>query len=164
MGMLTDTESVTERRLARFAWLRVGALSCCIAAATVAVTSCAHGTAAQPGLGPGGQTAAAQAAPVGQAGDPGSRARSDRVRMLAVRDQFTACEQRIERGPGRVPTVAIVGASYTAGVGPGRAGLSWAADLARKLRWDAVIYGVPGAGYVRAGTDGLGPMTRLLAR
>ena len=83
--------------------------------------------------------------------------------MLAVRDQFTACEQRIERGPGHVPTLAVVGASYTAGVGPGRAGLSWAADLARALRWDGVVYGVPGAGYVRAGTDGQGPMTRLLA-
>jgi lysophospholipase L1-like esterase len=83
--------------------------------------------------------------------------------MLAVRDQFTACEQRIERGPGHVPTLAVVGASYTAGVGPGRAGLSWAADLARSLRWDAAVYGVPGAGYVRAGTDGQGPMTRLVA-
>ena len=84
--------------------------------------------------------------------------------MLAVRDQFTACEQRIERGPGRVPALAIVGASYTAGVGPDNPALSWAADLARKLRWDAVIYGVPGAGYVRTGTDGLGPMARMLAR
>ena len=82
--------------------------------------------------------------------------------MLAVRGQFTACEQRIERAPGHVPSLAVVGASYTAGVGPGRAGLSWAVDLARALRWDAVVYGVPGAGYVRAGTDGQGPMTRLL--
>jgi len=81
--------------------------------------------------------------------------------MLGVRDQFTACEQRIERGPGHVPTMAIVGASYTAGVGPGRAALSWAADLARTLRWDAVIYGVPGAGYVETGNDGLGPMARM---
>jgi GDSL-like Lipase/Acylhydrolase family len=83
--------------------------------------------------------------------------------MLAVRDQFTACEQRIERGPGHVPTMAIVGASYTAGVGPDSPARSWAADLARNLRWDAVIYGIPGAGYVRTGTDGLGPMTRLLS-
>ena len=59
--------------------------------------------------------------------------------------------------------MAIVGASYTAGVGPDNPALSWAADLARKLRWDAVIYGVSGAGYVRTGTDGLGPMTRLLS-
>ena len=83
--------------------------------------------------------------------------------MLAVRDQFTACERRIERGPGRVPTMAIAGASYTAGVGPSNPALSWAADLARTLHWDAVIDGVSGAGYTRTGTDGLGPMTRMLA-
>ena len=83
--------------------------------------------------------------------------------MVAVRDQFTACEQRIEHASARVPAMAIVGASYTAGVGPDNPALSWAADLARNLRWDAVIDGVPGAGYVRTGTDGLGPMTRLLS-
>ena len=83
--------------------------------------------------------------------------------MVAVRDQFSACEQRIERVSGRVPVMAIVGASYTAGVGPDNPALSWAADLARNLRWDAVIDGVSGAGYVRTGTDGLGPMTRLLS-
>ena len=82
--------------------------------------------------------------------------------MLAVRDAFSACEQRIERAAGHVPTVAIVGASYTAGVGPSNPSLSWAADLARNLRWDAVIFGDPGAGYTRTGSDGLGPMTRLL--
>lgn len=64
--------------------------------------------------------------------------------MVAVRDQFTACEQRIESASGRVPVMAIVGASYTAGVGPDNPALSWAADLARDLRWDAVIDGVPG--------------------
>jgi acyl-CoA thioesterase-1 len=83
--------------------------------------------------------------------------------MVAARDQFTVCEQRIERASGHVPTMAIVGASYTAGVGPDNPALSWAADLARNLRWDAVIDGVPGAGYVRTGTDGLGPMTRLVS-
>lgn len=46
--------------------------------------------------------------------------------------------------------LAIVGASFTAGVGPGRPGQSWAVLLARLLHWDAVVYGDPGAGYVRA--------------
>ena len=82
--------------------------------------------------------------------------------MLAVRDQFADCEQRIELAPGHRLTLAIVGASYTAGVGPGNPLLSWAVDLARKLRWDAVIDGVSGAGYVRTGNDGLGPMARML--
>jgi lysophospholipase L1-like esterase len=82
--------------------------------------------------------------------------------MLAVGDPFGGCEQRIEHGPGDIRALAIVGASYTAGVGPDNPALSWAADFARKLRWNAVIYGVPGAGYVRTGTDGLGPMRRML--
>jgi lysophospholipase L1-like esterase len=82
--------------------------------------------------------------------------------MVAARDPFGGCEQRIEREPRDIPAMAIVGASYTAGVGPDNPALAWAAVLARKLRWDAVIYGVPGAGYDRAGTDGLGPMARML--
>ena len=75
------------------------------------------------------------------------------------REPVTACEQKLERaqrqrqphdGSG-VPALAIVGASFTAGVGPGNPGKSWAVVLARRLHWDAVIYGDPGAGYVRAG-------------
>ena len=70
---------------------------------------------------------------------------------------MAACEQKLERDPGRqgqdgrgLPALAIVGASFTAGVGSGNPGKSWAADLARLLHWDAVIYGDPGAGYVRS--------------
>jgi lysophospholipase L1-like esterase len=142
---------VTEPRGARFAWLRVTLLSGGIIAAAMAVTSCAAPAGPQATIG-----APAHAS---QARD---RARAVRVRMVAVRDQFTACEQRVERAHGRVPVMAIVGASFTAGVGPGNRALSWAADLARKLRWDAVIYGDAGAGYVQSGTYGAGPMTRLL--
>ncbi len=60
--------------------------------------------------------------------------------------------------------MAIVGASYTAGVGPHDPELSWAVQLARTLRWNAVVYGVSGAGYVHAGPGGQGPVARLLAR
>jgi acyl-CoA thioesterase-1 len=68
-----------------------------------------------------------------------------------------ACEQEIERAPGPgVPRLAIVGASFTAGVGSGP-GRSWAVSLARHLRWNAVVDGVPGAGYVRAGAGRPGP-------
>ena len=91
------------------------------------------------------------------------RARVARIRVLAVGGPFNGCEQRIQRGPAVIRAMAIVGASYTSGVGPDNPALSWAADFARALRWNAVIYGVPGAGYVRAGTDGLGPMRRMLA-
>src|SRR5580704_14268683 len=78
-----------------------------------------------------------------------------------------ACEQEIERAPRTsVPRLAIVGASFTAGVGSGP-GRSWAVSLARHLGWDAVVDGVPGAGYVRAGAGrpgARGPMAAELAR
>jgi lysophospholipase L1-like esterase len=110
----------------------------------------------------------ASAAPTGTAGgqgypgQPGHRPRAGRFRVLTVQDPFAGCEERIKLGPRDIRAMAIVGASYTAGVGPGNPELSWAADFARKLRWNAVIYGVPGAGYVRRGADGLGPMSRML--
>ena len=59
--------------------------------------------------------------------------------------------------------MAVVGASFTAGVGsvPDR---SWAILLARHLRWDAVVYGVPGAGYVRTGAGPGGLIAAEVAR
>lgn len=75
---------------------------------------------------------------------------------------LSACEARIQHQPHRRPAVAIVGASYTAGTGPDNPALSWAVLLAKRLRWNAVVYGVPGAGYVRAGASRRGPMDRML--
>ncbi|HEX8009316.1 MAG TPA: SGNH/GDSL hydrolase family protein [Trebonia sp.] len=83
---------------------------------------------------------------------------------VAGSDGLAACEQRLERTPRRVPVLAVVGASYTAGVGPGSPALSWAVQLARMLHWNAVIDGVPGAGYARAGAGSQGPVLRVLAR
>jgi lysophospholipase L1-like esterase len=81
--------------------------------------------------------------------------------------QLAACEQRLRQtrsGSGqRVPTVVIVGASFTAGVGPGRPDRSWAALLARRLGWNAVVYGDPGAGYVRPGVHRRGPVAREIS-
>ena len=79
---------------------------------------------------------------------------------------LAGCEQQLESAASQrgVPRVAIVGASITAGTGPGRAGESWAVLLARLLRWDAVVYGVPGAGYVHPGAGHLGPMAAMLSR
>ena len=85
------------------------------------------------------------------------------VTMGPVATALAACEARIEREPGRLPTIAIVGASFTAGTGPGNPLLSWAVVLARLLHWNAVIDGVPGAGYVSAGAGGHGPMARMLS-
>ena len=85
----------------------------------------------------------------------------------AGRSGEQACEREIERASGTgVPRLAIVGASFTAGVGSGP-GRSWAVLLARHLRWDAVVDGVPGAGYVRAGagrTESPGPVAAEIAR
>jgi acyl-CoA thioesterase I len=95
---------------------------------------------------------------------PGTVHSAEKTRVVAGRDGLAACEQRLERTPRRVPILAVVGASYTAGVGPGSPALSWAVQLARMLRWNAVIDGVPGAGYARAGAGNQGPMLRVLAR
>jgi lysophospholipase L1-like esterase len=87
------------------------------------------------------------------------------VRTLGTRagNALAACELRLERAPNGLPAMAIVGASFTAGTGPGNAALSWAVLLAKTLGWNAVVDGVPGAGYVRAGAGHRGPVARLLA-
>ena len=81
---------------------------------------------------------------------------------------MASCEQRLQRTRSRdgqdVPVLAIVGASFTAGVGPGNPDKSWAVLLARRLRWDAVVFGDPGAGYVRAGVGRMGPVAAEIAR
>jgi len=99
------------------------------------------------------------AGPDGRAGGPPHH---DRPSMLSVDTPLAVCEQRIEHQAHPLPTVAIVGASYTAGIGPNNPELSWAVSLARLLRWNAVIYGVPGAGYVSPSPSGRGPMARML--
>jgi lysophospholipase L1-like esterase len=78
---------------------------------------------------------------------------------------LTGCEQRLQPGrrPG-APVVAIVGASITAGVGAGDPAGSWAVLLARRLHWNAFVYGVPGAGYVHPGLGHQGPVAAEIAR
>jgi acyl-CoA thioesterase I len=71
-----------------------------------------------------------------------------------------------ERPPSKLagrPLMAVVGASFTAGVGASSPTASWAYLLGGDLGWRAVVKGVPGAGYVRAGKDDMGPVGRLLA-
>jgi acyl-CoA thioesterase I len=79
---------------------------------------------------------------------------------------LAGCEQALERAAGQrgAPRLAVVGASFTAGTGPGNPGRAWAVLLAKMLRWDAVIYGVPGAGYVRRGAGHRGPVAAEIAR
>ncbi len=92
------------------------------------------------------------------------------VPPLSVSPPLAACEQKLRSAgrPGaRRPTkraLAVVGASFTAGVGPGAASRSWAVLLAHMMHWNAVVDGVPGAGYTRAGLGGRGPVTAELTR
>jgi acyl-CoA thioesterase I len=87
------------------------------------------------------------------------------VPPLAVDPPLGDCEHALEhaRHPG-AGTLAVVGASFTAGVGPGAAGRSWAVLLARMLHTAAVVDGVPGAGYVRRGAGHRGPVAAELTR
>ena len=84
--------------------------------------------------------------------------------MIVISSSLAGCEARLERQRRGVPTVAVVGASYTAGVGPDNPVLSWAVLLAGRLRWNAVVYGVPGAGYANPGNGGRGPVDRMIAQ
>jgi lysophospholipase L1-like esterase len=75
---------------------------------------------------------------------------------------FAACERRLDATSRTIPEAAILGASYTAGVGPDNSSLSWSVLLARKLGWRAVIYGDSGAGYVSTGAGDGGPVLHML--
>jgi lysophospholipase L1-like esterase len=94
------------------------------------------------------------------------QARAQRLRTPG--GSLAGCEQEligVRSAPGpQPPVLAIVGASFTAGVGPGDPDQAWAFRLARNLHWDAVIDGVPGAGYVRPGVGRKGPMAAEIAR
>ena len=84
--------------------------------------------------------------------------------VYSVAFRRLGCEQELERiSPRGAPRLVIAGASFTAGVGSGP-GRSWGVLLARHLHWDTVIYGVPGAGYVRRGADREGPVAAEIAR
>jgi lysophospholipase L1-like esterase len=110
-----------------------------------------------------GSTASGAARPSWPAPSPGS-AYSSLLRPPG--GPLAGCEQRLDRSQVRdqTPVLAIVGASFTAGVGPGQPCQSWAVQLARLLHWDAVVYGDPGAGYVRAGAGRKGPVSAELGR
>jgi len=111
----------------------------------------AHGTARSPWAAPHpGATYSLSRHFPGQAHEAGQPGAS-----------LAACEDEIDRRPA--PRLAVVGASFTAGVGSGNPDRSWAVLLARLLHWDAVVYGDPGAGYVRAGIGRQGPVADEIA-
>jgi acyl-CoA thioesterase I len=151
VALITDTSRVT--RNGRIAAIASCALACCLGLSLWLVVRDSGGSPSRAV-----SSVLIQRQPWGPEGTPGGQ-----PRVLTVATPLAACETRLEREPLPLPTIAIVGASYTAGVGPGSPELSWAVTLARLLHWNAVIDGVPGAGYVMPGAGGHGPMTRMLS-
>jgi lysophospholipase L1-like esterase len=149
--------AVAQRRPRRIAVVAAALVACCLALSLWVVVRVRDAAAAR--------AVSSVLLEPRQPAAPGGPARPrGRPAMLSVATPLAACEARIKREPRPLPTVAIVGASYTAGVGPGNPEQSWAVGLARLLHWNAVIYGVPGAGYLRASASGRGPMARMLGQ
>ena len=68
------------------------------------------------------------------------------------------------RHPAQRPLLAVVGASFSAGVGAGNRAHAWPEDLARIMGWRLAVSADPGAGYVNPGAGHRGPFSRLAAR
>jgi lysophospholipase L1-like esterase len=66
--------------------------------------------------------------------------------------------------PAQRPLLAVVGASFSAGVGAGRPHQAWPEDLARIMRWRLALSADPGAGYVNPGAGHRGPFANLAGR
>jgi lysophospholipase L1-like esterase len=62
------------------------------------------------------------------------------------------------------PTLAVVGASISDGVGAGSPQKGWPVLLAQQLGWRSTVSADPGAGYVALGSHKQGPMERLLTK
>jgi acyl-CoA thioesterase-1 len=68
------------------------------------------------------------------------------------------------RAAGVRPILAVVGASFSAGVGAGGTAQAWPAQLGRLLHLRVVVGAVPGAGYLSPGSGRRGPFTVLAGR
>lgn len=68
------------------------------------------------------------------------------------------------KGRPKQPLLAVVGASFSAGVGAGRPDRAWPEDLARIEHWRLALSADPGAGYLNPGSGHRGPFARLAAR
>ena len=69
-----------------------------------------------------------------------------------------------ESGGATRPLLAVVGASFSAGVGAARPSDAWPQDLARMMGWRLQVSADPGAGYVNPGAGYRGPFSHLAAR
>ncbi len=139
------------------------------AAASAVVASAAPATAVPGAPGDAGVAAGAVAphrhphrpAGTGTAGQgDGAQRFAVEVAPYASEPARQRCLRAVESGRG--PLLAVVGASFTAGVGAGSPLRAWSVDLVRWLGWRAIVVGVPGAGYVWPGRNGDGPLSRIV--
>src|ERR1700761_2047895 len=75
-----------------------------------------------------------------------------------LRSRTTTAEVRSGRSG---PLLAVVGASFSTGVGAGNRHHAWPEDLGRLLGWRVAVEADPGAGYVDPGGGGRGAFSRL---
>jgi acyl-CoA thioesterase-1 len=62
------------------------------------------------------------------------------------------------------PLLAVIGASFSAGIGAGTRHHAWPEDLGRLLGWRVAVNADPGAGYVNPGNGDRGPFSRLASQ
>ena len=77
------------------------------------------------------------------------------------RSRTTTVEVRSGRSG---PLLAVVGASFSAGVGAGTRHDAWPEDVGRLLGWRVAVAADPGAGYVNPGGGDRGPFSRLASK
>ena len=79
-------------------------------------------------------------------------------------EQATTSRAAAPRQHPQRPLLAVVGASFSAGVGAGRPDRAWPEDLARIEHWRLALSADPGAGYINPGAGHRGPFAKLAAR
>jgi lysophospholipase L1-like esterase len=82
---------------------------------------------------------------------------------VPVFEQASQCAETPTGTLTAPPLISVVGASFTAGVGPDNPSSNWAVRLAELLGWRGKTFGVPSVGYVNPGQDRLGPLDRLVS-
>ena len=147
----------------------LGVLALFTVAGGIAVGAVASGGSAQPDQRPG--LTAQENRGVRQRSDRGDR--GDRAGRAPGVGQPPAAGRSsgVSQAPGTGqpggsarPLLAVVGASFSAGVGAGHLSDAWPEDLARIMHWRLIVSADPGAGYVNPGAGHRGPFSRLAAR
>jgi acyl-CoA thioesterase-1 len=101
----------------------------------------------------------------GGSATPAQHPGADRQESRSIRQRNDRADQPPAH-PARPhrPVLAVVGASFAAGVGAGNRHNAWPEDLARILHGRVAVSADPGAGYVNPGAGHRGPFSRLAAR